>query len=237
MKAARRTSAGWSWNTLNIDADRRQQDLTGFSHGAAGIGRALLELHHVTGERAFREGAEQAFRYERQWFDPARENWPDFRSLYDLSSGRSGPPGYPVTWCHGAPGIALSRLRAFALTGDSDSLTEAEAATRTTMATVEPPAGGTDDAMSFCLCHGAAGNAEVLLIAGELLNRPEYVGICERLGAYGIARYEKEHAPWPCGVTEGGESPDLMLGLAGIGYFYLRLFDTKRTPSVLLFTG
>src|SRR5262249_6514040 len=66
MKAARGTPAGWSWNTLNIAADRRQQDLTGFSHGAAGIGWALLELHHATGEPAYREGAEQAFRYERQ---------------------------------------------------------------------------------------------------------------------------------------------------------------------------
>jgi hypothetical protein len=40
--------------------------------------------------------------------------------------------------------------------------------------------------------------------------------------------------PWPCGVPGGGESPSLMLGLAGIGHFYLRLYDPASVPSVLL---
>jgi lantibiotic modifying enzyme len=32
----------------------------------------------------------------------------------------------------------------------------------------------------------------------------------------------------------GGETPNLMLGLAGIGYFYLRLYDPVKYPSVLI---
>ena len=40
--------------------------------------------------------------------------------------------------------------------------------------------------------------------------------------------------PWPYGVTSGGETPNLMLGTAGIGYFYLRLYDAAAIPSVLL---
>jgi len=38
----------------------------------------------------------------------------------------------------------------------------------------------------------------------------------------------------PCGVVSGGETPNLMLGTAGIGYFYLRLYDSSAVPSVLL---
>jgi hypothetical protein len=49
----------------------------------------------------------------------------------------------------------------------------------------------------------------------------------------GIQRYLLPRAPWPCGVPEGGETPNLMLGIAGIGHFYLRLYD-PRTPSILL---
>jgi len=33
----------------------------------------------------------------------------------------------------------------------------------------------------------------------------------------------------------GGETPNLMLGTAGIGYFYLRLYDSAAVPSVLTF--
>ena len=36
------------------------------------------------------------------------------------------------------------------------------------------------------------------------------------------------------GGLGGGETPGLMLGLAGIGYFYLRLFDPDGVPPVLI---
>jgi lantibiotic modifying enzyme len=39
---------------------------------------------------------------------------------------------------------------------------------------------------------------------------------------------------WPCGAPGGAETPNLMLGLAGIGYFYLRLYDPIHTPSLLM---
>jgi lantibiotic modifying enzyme len=35
-------------------------------------------------------------------------------------------------------------------------------------------------------------------------------------------------------VPGGGETASLMLGLAGIGYFYLRLHDPEGIPSVLI---
>ena len=39
-------------------------NLTGFSHGAAGIGYALLELYAITKELKFLMAAENAFSYE-----------------------------------------------------------------------------------------------------------------------------------------------------------------------------
>jgi lantibiotic modifying enzyme len=47
-----------------------------------------------------------------------------------------------------------------------------------------------------------------------------------------VERYARTRAAWPCG-THTGETPNLMLGLAGIGYFYLRLAQ-PQVPSVLL---
>ena len=42
---------------------------------------------------------------------------------------------------------------------------------------------------------------------------------------------------WPTGLAGGGDTPGLLLGTAGIGWFYLRLADPEETPSVLLPTG
>jgi lantibiotic modifying enzyme len=35
-------------------------------------------------------------------------------------------------------------------------------------------------------------------------------------------------------VLQGGENPGLMLGLAGIGYFFLRLHDQSNVPSIMM---
>ena len=56
----------------------------------------------------------------------------------------------------------------------------------------------------------------------------------QALGRQGIESFARHDLPWPCGVPGGGETPNLMLGLAGIGYFYLRLYDPGRFRSVLL---
>ena len=154
------SSEGWSWKTIDIPGQAGLRNLTGFSHGTAGIGWALLELSSATGEARFRSAAEEAFRYERTHYSPEQENWPDFRDFLRAPGG-SGPV-FGTAWCHGAPGIALSRLRAWGLTASPQSREEAEAAVRTTTRAVQSP-----DAVrgGFSLCHGCAGNADVLLEA------------------------------------------------------------------------
>ncbi len=223
---AKRSEGGWSWGSHSAAAEH---DLTGFSHGAAGIAWALLELSAATGERRFRDAAEQGFAYERQHFSKAHENWPDFRADDPSSAGQ---PGYMVAWCHGASGIGLSRLRAWQLTGDSVARGEAEAALRTTMRTLTDPNFGPQS--DFTLCHGRAGNAELFLAAGDILGDRTARAVAEGVGRYGIEVYRRKDLPWPCGVYEGGETPNLMLGLAGIGHFYLRLYDSESVPSVLM---
>lgn len=233
--AARKTPQGWSWNTLNIEPERRRQDLTGFSHGAGGIAWALLELHRATGEGRFRVAAEQGFHYERQHFNAEQGNWPDFRGLYDPwmggGEGDSGP-GYMIAWCHGAPGIGLSRLRAYALTGEGSYREEADAALRTTARVLAQPVYHSQG--NFSLCHGSFGNAELLLYASQLAGGGEHRAIAEQVGRQGIELCRKSYSPWPCGVLGGGETPGLLLGLAGIGHFYLRLHDPTGVPSVLI---
>jgi lantibiotic modifying enzyme len=226
---ANRDGEGWSWTTMPPLAPE-QKDLTGYSHGAAGIALALLELSVRTGDARFLEGAQGGFAYERRHFSAEQQNWPDFRSFASPSPQQ---PGYSLAWCHGAPGIGLSRLRAFALTRDETCLREAESALAGTYRPLAIPSA----ADGYSLCHGLGGNAELFILAADTLGEERYRAVAEGLGDRGIQSVLLNRNPWPCGVVSGGETPGLMLGTAGIGYFYLRLYDSAAVPSVLLMEG
>jgi lantibiotic modifying enzyme len=225
LTSAHRGPSGWSWTTLS----RCTADLTGFAHGAAGIAWALLELFDRTGEPRFRSAAEEGFRYERNCFSPEHENWPDFRS-FEQRDGSAGATGrFCTAWCHGAGGIGLSRLRAWQILGQDLYRDEAKVAIQTTARAIADTREG-----SYCLCHGHSGNSELLLCASQLLDAPEYAALAQRVGSAGIERYERKRIPWPGGGPSGHETPDLMLGLAGIGYFYLRLSGVHLCRPILI---
>ena len=227
VRTANRSERGASWGS--IPKEVAAHDLTGYSHGTAGAGIALLELHRATGEQSFLDTANAAFAYERAWFSQEHQNWPDFRS-------RINPEGQPeqfscgLAWCHGAPGIGLSRLRAWKLTGDTTYRDEALIALRATHAPLSQPSGE----LPFALCHGMAGNAELFIEAAETIEDPQWIAVAEAIGVRGIDYYHHARRRWPCGIQGGGETPGLLLGLAGIGWFYLRLHDRAGVPSVLL---
>jgi lantibiotic modifying enzyme len=226
-QAAIKAPEGWSWKTINLPGQSAHRNLTGFSHGAAGIGWAFVQLFEATGEARFRNAAEQAFRYERSFYSAENENWPDFR---DFLRAPGSPPAFGVAWCHGAPGIALSRLRAWRVTDAPEARKEADIALRTTRRTLESPGAAIS---GFSLCHGCAGNADVLLEGHRDLGAPELREAAEKTGHAGIDQFESARLPWPCGVPGAGETACLMLGIAGIGYFYLRLAN-PAVPTVLM---
>ncbi|MBV8729107.1 MAG: hypothetical protein JO336_04795 [Acidobacteriia bacterium] len=229
LKLARKSDRGWSWNTMGVAPERRREDLTGFSHGAAGIAWAFSELFQATGDVRFREAAEQSRRYENSYFDPRCSNWPDFRYLYDPDTPSNGGPSYPTSWCHGAPGIGLDRLRGYQILGNESLKDDAMAAIRTTASMLKYTPGS-----NFSLCHGLGGNADLLIYAAAALDDTLQMRLAEAVGDQGIEQFEDQNFRWPCGVTDGDQTPNLMLGTAGIGYFYLRLYDPNAAGSVLL---
>lgn len=223
LAAADRRDAGWSWPS---PSSPRAANLTGLSHGAAGIGVALLELHRESGEPAFREAAEAAFAYEHSLYDPGARNWPDLREIVLRDRPADAAPPCSTLWCHGAPGIALARLRACELGTVGDCEGEARVAVETTATSLRDLIA----AGNYSLCHGLAGNAEVVAEAASLLG--EDPAPAREVADAGIERYLETGAPWPLGVP-GGQTDSLLLGRAGIAYFYLRLHDRRR-PSLLL---
>jgi lantibiotic modifying enzyme len=211
------TPHGWSWAS---PGRRYPRHLCGLSHGAGGIGWALVELFAATGDERFRTGAAGAFAYERSWLDATSGMWPDLR-LPGQRRGRplTGTSAATGTWCHGEAGIALTRSRAAALPGWEAERRDAELALETTRRHVAGLLAHEIEDLS--LCHGAAGAADVLLTTG---------GESHELGELALERHA-DGDRWPCGVP-GGTTPGLFLGLSGIGWWLLRLHD-DRIPSPL----
>ncbi|HEY0174056.1 MAG TPA: type 2 lanthipeptide synthetase LanM family protein [Pyrinomonadaceae bacterium] len=216
---ARPTGAGLAWHSDLLSSN----PLTGFSHGAAGIAHALLELAAETGEERYERCARGAFEYERSVFSPERGNWPDFREEEEPGGGAAGDVPYMTTWCHGSVGIGLSRLHAMRHIADGGLRAEVDAAVRTTLAE--------GFGRSHSICHGDVGNLEFLFEAGRTLGDEELVGRAARKMAAVLGGVEKHG--WVCGTPRGIETPGLMTGLAGIGYGLLRIAEPGRVPSVL----
>jgi Lanthionine synthetase C-like protein/HopA1 effector protein family len=228
-RKAVRTRDGWYWETEQAYGPGcGTTPLTGFAHGQAGLGLALLELHAATGRGEFLEGGRAAFAWEDTSFSPREGNWPDFRWPGTPSELR-----YAAAWCHGAPGIGLARLRARALDPDcSEAYTAtAHATLRTTMAAFEHKA--KLPRADASLCHGLAGLAEIVLTAGQWVGEAGYRVWARARAAELIGRHADD---WPSGTPCHGPNPSLMLGTAGIGYHFLRQYAPQRVPPVLIVT-
>jgi lantibiotic modifying enzyme len=191
--------------------------LTGLAHGASGIAWALLELSALSGKTRFKEAA--AFNYESSLFSAERKNWPDLR---EMNNGRDR--SFMVGWCHGAPGITLTRLQALKHVSDAIVHNDIAAGLETTMSQ-----GFRGD---HSLCHGSLGNIEPLIQARELLDRSPWSDNVNRISA--TILHSIHNDGWFCSVPLGVETPGLMTGLAGIGYGLLRLAEPSRTPAILI---
>jgi type 2 lantibiotic biosynthesis protein LanM len=213
-----RIGVGWMANVPS------HQPLAGFSHGSAGIAAALFALAAHTGDHRYSRLARQALAYERTLFSSTHGNWLDVRvSAREQAIGTTAAaaPKFQHAWCHGAPGIALARLRSLRYHDDETVREEIDLALH---ATLRHGYRG-----SQSLCHGSLGNLEALLFARE----------CGESSASAVTKFSDgivaglARTGPVCANPAGLESPGLMTGLAGIGYGLLRMVAPEVVPSIL----
>jgi type 2 lantibiotic biosynthesis protein LanM len=200
-----------------------EKHLTGLSHGAAGIAYALLRLYAITCDPVFLKAAEEAIAYERSVFSAKVQNWPDLRSE---------KPMFGMSWCHGAPGIALARLGCLPILVDSNLDTseirqEIETALQTTQKYVLQEIDH--------LCCGNFGRIDVLLVAAQNLHISQLQEMAQKLGAYCVQKAQNKGCfQISVGNFKGIYNPAFFQGTTGIGYELLRLAYPDLLPSVLL---
>jgi type 2 lantibiotic biosynthesis protein LanM len=219
FETSRPAGAGIAWP----GGDHTGRPLTGFSHGAAGIAWSLLEAYAVSGEPRFRHAALAGIGYERTVFLPELQNWPDFRAYSNTPEADGGSARSSIAWCHGAPGIGLSRLRSLEHVDDTVIRSEIRTALDTTIRS--------GFGLNHSLCHGDLGNLDLLIEAAVILDDHTLADRARRLGG-AILRSIEQHG-WLCGVPSSVETPGLMTGLAGIGYGLIRLAEPRRVPSLV----
>jgi len=74
----------------------------------------------------------------------------------------------------------------------------------------------------------------LLIYASQVLGEESWLRAAQATAQEGYERFEQKRIPWPCGLPGANETPDLMLGLAGIGHFYLHLADPVGQACGLL---
>ena len=190
------------------------QPLTGFSHGASGVAAALAGLFSATTDGRYLEAAARALHYERARFDPNAGNWPDLRAPH-----RPDRPRFMLGWCHGAPGIALSRLCLLdSPLWDTDVETELHHAL---LATSDTTSGGDS------LCCGRTGRAAVLRLAARQINDRRWLDAAAQLEEQSLTTRRAN------GRYSFADIPGLFQGAAGLG---MELIDGERLsvlPSLL----
>jgi type 2 lantibiotic biosynthesis protein LanM len=197
---------------------------SGFSHGAAGIAWALLELAAITGEERFHSTAIAGIEYERSLFVPQAGNWADLRNFTEsILTSNKKQHECMTAWCHGAPGIGLARLLSLPYLDDAKIRDEIDIALKNTL----------DQGFNsnHSLCHGDLGNLELLLQTSMTFGDSKWHSKLNRLTAQILESIDRQG--WICAVPLSIETPGLMTGLAGIGYELLRLAEPTRVPSVL----
>jgi lantibiotic modifying enzyme len=202
---------GWVIGSVGAKA------LTGFSHGGSGMAAALARLHLFTGQSSYLDAAAGAMLYERKNFDVTERNWPDFRGKYD-----SVTPRFMLSWCHGAPGVALSRLcMSDTSLFDEDAKEELQNALETTT---------NNNVAGDSVCCGRFGRAAILRLGARDAKEPKWLNAAIQLEMQGL-RMKRAN-----GAYSFQDMLGLFTGAAGVG---LALLDSVSgdncysLPSIL----
>lgn len=192
--------------------------LSGFSHGAAGICFALLRLYEKTRDETLFSLASDGLVFEQSLYSPSERNWQDLRNPGS---------GFSVSWCHGAPGVALGRIGALrVMDGEAirEQIGEALETTRLT------PLADLDH-----VCCGNMGRIEILLHAAEKLRRPDLLTAAHDLASRVLRRVRSRgRFGWVYDLESDVFDPSFFTGAAGVGYTLLRLAKPDLLPCVLL---
>ncbi|XP_050204544.1 lanC-like protein GCL2 [Mercurialis annua] len=123
-----------------------------------------------------------------------------------------------VHWCHGAPGIALTLVKAAKVFGDEEFLRAAVDAGEVVW--------NRGLLKRVGICHGISGNAYVFLSLYQMTGSIEFL---YRAKAFASFLLDRAHKLISAGDMHGGDSPySLFEGIGGMAYLFLDMMDPSK---------
>lgn len=203
----------------------------GFSHGVAGIAYPLMRLYGITGQQVFRVAAEEAMGYENSTFDPQEGNWKRVFSEQFVAENGENIHWFWSTWCHGAPGIGLSRSASLRWVDTIQMRQDITIALTTTQSALQ-----TKPTPDRFLCCGDMGRIECLFTMARLTQQSNLETLARRYASKIIEQATHTNGYRPTSRQDSYQiyNPSFFVGISGIGYELLRLVYPDQVPSVLL---
>lgn len=184
----------------------------GFANGMAGLATALQLAGMALGNEAWINTARQVQQEEDRSYCGEALNWADSRE----GRGRFG-----MSWRHGAPGILLGR---------SYYMEDGEYWDRYQNVIEHMARRTVGDGMDDSLCHGSAGNLDILRAIARNKDRPQLDDGVRKMQQHLLEKTARDGVAYAIPQMKGMLS--FMPGLSGIGYGILRGLNPKL-PCVL----
>lgn len=201
----------WTYTDGNKIVGEKELNLGGFAHGSSSMATAMFLLYKQFGEIRYLEAFKHSLLHDRSFYSDKIQGWIDGRNTsYEEDSG---------SWCHGATGIALSRL-ILASEGFSDKIMMKEL--NVAIKQVEKRIG-----YNLSVCHGSMGNLEIL----HLLSMRNDTKALKWVNSIAIEISKGQDVI--CGDDNRNSQVGLFMGFAGIGYQLLKFYDWNKVPSIL----
>jgi len=136
---------------------------TGYAHGVAGIVDAFADYYEFSNDERVIDIIEKGCAYAESCrvIDNNRDNWARDKERSSVS----------INWCHGAPGIALMKMRLAEVFGD-------KFVTRSDLEEIAEIIRNNGYGVDHCLCHGDMGNLMVLNRLAKVLEDKELQEFC-----------------------------------------------------------
>ena len=206
------------WTYLDGVSGREERlVLGGFSHGSSAIAVAFRFLYEEFNDLCIMSAFQKTLLHDRSFYDDRIRGWRDGREyIHNQDTG---------SWCHGAAGIALSRIMLISFC-EKDSLTFKELTIAESQ--VKKRIG-----YNLSVCHGTMGNLEILKAIDSILydGHKYETRILEWINS--IIKLIKEEGKILCGDDNLDSQLSMFMGYAGVGYQLLRMYDWQHLPSIM----
>jgi lantibiotic modifying enzyme len=222
-----------SYRTLSVG---HSTNYPNFSHGTAGIGYFLAELHAATDEERYCVSALAAGHYLQSIISAASSS----QGLI-FHNDTTGQDLFYLGWCHGPPGTGRFFYRLYQLTGESGWLDLVRRQATTLMASGIPERQTPGYWNNVSRCCGAAGVGEFFLGLYTATEDIDYLVFAERIAEYLLGRGETDGSGMKWTQAEMRRETDrlvaqtgLMQGAAGIGLFLIHVDQALRRDKPLI---